>query len=160
MSSTISSQWNIKSASASLGRSRVGPALYVFSLLDQLRRSPQLLEPGKTTQFKHYSADHCSVEPYILSWTPIIQLQGHHRSVQPSLSWATAGETWLSWIIVQLNHHSVQLSLNTTTAKLNHCSVEPLLKWTIARLTHCSVSPLLSWTITQLNHCSVDPSPS
>jgi hypothetical protein len=34
MYTTIPIHWNIKSASASPGRSRVGPALYVLSLLD------------------------------------------------------------------------------------------------------------------------------
>jgi hypothetical protein len=34
MYSTIPIHWNIKSAPASLGRSRAGPALYIFSLLD------------------------------------------------------------------------------------------------------------------------------
>jgi hypothetical protein len=37
MYSTTSIHWNIKSASASPGRSRVGPALYVFSLLGDTR---------------------------------------------------------------------------------------------------------------------------
>jgi hypothetical protein len=35
MYSTIPSNWNIKSAPASPGRSRVGPAFYVFSFLGQ-----------------------------------------------------------------------------------------------------------------------------
>jgi hypothetical protein len=35
MYSTIPIHWNIKSAPASPGKSRVGPALYVFSLLDK-----------------------------------------------------------------------------------------------------------------------------
>jgi hypothetical protein len=61
MYSTIPVQWNVKSAQAGPGRSLVGPALYVFSLLG--------LHTGHTVQLQLYSSSRWIVYAQIIHFT-------------------------------------------------------------------------------------------
>ncbi len=81
MYSTTPIHWNIKSAPASPGRSRVGPAFYVFSFL------------GHITQY---------TRTYCLGWPALYTTDHLHLSLQPAQADSRQGlrsiykESWVS----------------------------------------------------------------
>ncbi len=103
MYSTIPIHWDIKSAPASSGRSRVGPALYVFSLLGHTcPHGHHPLTPPPPTRLDLYSSFPTAGLPPIQTVSGIVlpvaaaPRQRHHcLRYSPSLS-RCRGSSWAS----------------------------------------------------------------